>query len=461
MSDTRIVTGTWCVIIFVLSHVVFSFTSDFQSIAIMPRAKPVVTQPRPRNTEFNLRAWNKARREHHKILERIESQDLPAGKIQELKNEQIRQFIDHCLSTPSLCVVGAVVRCETRTRANRQKLRDDGFEASMPGMIANFISWKAHQRGDPKRWEKTFPSKAPSPPSAETEVDADEFYIPVLDIFSLEERRIDRWSSEGWTTHTFLRHGVIPSAPYSPAFGVTIRTMELLQSLRILRPGLPFTPFIKALCELHLADEVKVSTLGPKFSISHKLYLSIVDGAHNRIFKELRGAVVDGRLKDCCPACSYDLPDEIKLHCGPLDVCASQPPLQAHNPSRKAIDHWLRGLLNADLNTVLITEHSSSDVDSSADLVYALVSRAWAIYDRTGSLVALCRHGLRLLTTELLRDSQGERFPAALTQCLLPTVDICTGQQCEYKLSSLALQACPPDLESRFTSQKHLSRLFA
>jgi hypothetical protein len=52
----------------------------------MPRAKTVVTQPRPRNTEFNLRAWNKARREHHTILERIESQDLPAGKIQELKS---------------------------------------------------------------------------------------------------------------------------------------------------------------------------------------------------------------------------------------------------------------------------------------------------------------------------------------------------------------------------------------
>jgi hypothetical protein len=52
-------------------------------------------------------------------------------------------------------------------------------------MIANFISWKAHQRGDPKRWEKTFPSKAPSPTSAETEVDADELYIPVLDIFCL------------------------------------------------------------------------------------------------------------------------------------------------------------------------------------------------------------------------------------------------------------------------------------
>ncbi|KAJ7799694.1 hypothetical protein B0H14DRAFT_3885975 [Mycena olivaceomarginata] len=423
----------------------------------MPRAKTVVTQPRPRNTEFNLRAWNKARREHHTILERIESQDLPAGKIQELKNEQIRQFIDRCLDTPSLCVVGVVVR--SRPRTNREKLRDDGFEASMPGMIANFISWKAHQRGDPKRWQKTFPSKAPSP--TETEVDADELYIPVLDIFSLEERRIDRWSSEGWTTHTFLRHGVIPSAPYSPAFGVTIRTMELLESLRILRPGLPFTPFVKALCALHLADTVKVSTLGPKFSICHKLYRSIVDGAQNRILGNLRGAVVDGRLKDCCPACSYNLPDEIKLHCGRLDVCASQPPLQAPNPSQKAIDDWLRGRLTADLDTVLITEPSSSDGDSAAALVDALVSRAWAIYDKTGGLVALCKHGLRLLTTELLRDGQGQRFPPALTQCLLPTVDICAGQQCECQLSSLALEACPPDLESRFTSQKHLSRLFA
>jgi hypothetical protein len=140
----------------------------------------------------------------------------------------------------------------------------------------------------------------------------------------------------GWTIHTFLWHGVFPSAPYSPASGVTIRTMELLQTLlRILHPGLPFTPFVKALCELHLADEVKVSTLGPKFSISRKLYLSIVDGAQNRILKNLRGAVVDGRLKDCCPACNYDLPDEINLHYGRLDVCASQLPLQAHNPSPK------------------------------------------------------------------------------------------------------------------------------
>jgi DNA-binding GntR family transcriptional regulator len=64
----------------------FAFTSNFQSIATMPRAKTVVTQPRLRNTEFNLRAWNKARREHHTILKRIESQDLPAGKSQELKS---------------------------------------------------------------------------------------------------------------------------------------------------------------------------------------------------------------------------------------------------------------------------------------------------------------------------------------------------------------------------------------
>ncbi|KAJ7749835.1 hypothetical protein DFH07DRAFT_961620 [Mycena maculata] len=37
----------------------------------------------------------------------------------------------------------------------------------------------------------------------------------------------------------------------------TIQTMELLQSLRILRRGLPFTPFVKALCKLRLSDEVK------------------------------------------------------------------------------------------------------------------------------------------------------------------------------------------------------------
>ncbi|KAJ7342580.1 hypothetical protein DFH08DRAFT_241069 [Mycena albidolilacea] len=237
--------------------------------------------------------------------------------------------------------------------------------------------------------------------------------------------------------------------------------MELLESLRILRPGLPFTPFVKALCALHLADAVKVSILGPKFSICHKLYRSIVDGAQNRILGNLRGAMVGGRLKDCCPACSYNLPDEIKLHCGRLDVCASQPPLQAPNPSRKAIDDWLRGRLTADLDTVLIIEPSPSDGDSAAALVDALVSRTWAIYDKTGSLVALCKHGLRLLATELLRDGQGQRFPPALTQCLLPAVDICAGQQCECQLSSLAPEACPPDLESRFTSQKHLSRLFA
>ncbi|KAJ7359944.1 hypothetical protein DFH08DRAFT_953035 [Mycena albidolilacea] len=134
----------------------------------------------------------------------------------------------------------------------------------------------------------------------------------------------------GWTTHTFLWHGVFPSGPYSPASGITIRTMKLLQSLlRILHPGFLFTSFFKALCELHLADEVKVSTLGPKFSISPTTYRT----------KSTRIA-------------------------GDLTSVHLNFPSKHTIPSRKAIDDWLRGRLNAVFGMILITEPSPNDVDS-------------------------------------------------------------------------------------------------
>ncbi|KAF8337774.1 hypothetical protein F5887DRAFT_1063021 [Amanita rubescens] len=240
---------------------------------------------------------------------------------------------------------------------------------------------------------------------------------------------------------------MIPNAPFRPTYAVSTRLLQLYYNLRCRCPHLGVQPFVKGLLDMHsLAYRPYHNTV---FSICFDLYLDILEKNRSAVLKTLDRDRPLWRIQNTCPACSYKLHDEkdmkfkmlitmdgnnslkrVRRDVGELSAsdarkCRSALPDSRSAPgdyyiSREEVDKWAKGTLDKELN-----RHDPNDDSETVcsgrwtNMVDALTSRMWGIFDETGVFLALCRHGFVLLVSDMVRSGELAKYPLAITSTLL------------------------------------------
>ncbi|KAJ6494103.1 hypothetical protein C8R47DRAFT_974936 [Mycena vitilis] len=250
-----------------------------------------------------------------------------------------------------------------------------------------------------------------------------------------------------YTTSCLVRHGLIPSAPWSPKLAFSTRLMELYRLARLRCPTFALQPWLKTLADLH-GVAFKPYT-AQQFSAAFDVYLDIQKTVDERIMKELGRDAPDWRLKNCCPACTYKLEGEMKLIFEMLSAIDGNNSLKrvlmkergvddngvplrggserpdprtsegggSYFMTREKVDRWSKDVL-AQLVTVPVYEDSECQ-ERWKNMSEELTERMWGIFDETGVFLALCRHGFVLLVADMVRSGELAKYGLAVTDALL------------------------------------------
>ncbi|KAG1894669.1 uncharacterized protein F5891DRAFT_1130867 [Suillus fuscotomentosus] len=219
----------------------------------------------------------------------------------------------------------------------------------------------------------------------------------------------------------------MPCFPISPVMGITLEALELYRVAHLRSPHLSIQAFVKMICDLH--------------GVEFHQHISFVASL---ITESLRRDSPDWCLKHACPACTYTLTDEEKLHFKILYAMDGNDSLK--RVLRHSLDDDDDSLgVSSELPTgqVLVSDHylSHNFVDQFAwdtpcdmganslaenscegrwkNMDDVKTRKSWGIYDETGVFVAVCRHSFCLLITDMVQSRECAKYPLAIVAKLL------------------------------------------
>ena len=146
----------------------------------------------------------------------------------------------------------------------------------------------------------------------------------------VQDHVIEIDANDPYITTSLVRQGLMPCAPSGPSIAVSVRTLEIFRIANLRSPHFTINSFAKTICDLHTVVcrhcHVLLSLLIQKsmqlpfkpylsrqLSICFDLYLAIRRGVDKRVQEALQRNSADWRLRNCCPACTYQLEGEKKL----------------------------------------------------------------------------------------------------------------------------------------------------
>ena len=254
-----------------------------------------------------------------------------------------------------------------------------------------------------------------------------------------------------------LRHGLVPSSPFTPSYAVTVRALETYRCSHLRCPHLSIEPFVKGLCDVY---GIPYRTgLRKAFSTCLDVYLRLHDETMKCVELVL-SRTGNWRRKNACSACTYRLKDEKKLllamlttmdgndslkrilrrqHAedllgedeSPGESDASQPeastvPVSAEREDNRPVhgDYYVtpaEAEMFAKAPQELIpptTKGQKSNEESEHDeeenpcagrwqnMANEVTARMWGIFDKTGIFLSLCHHGFVLAFTDMIRSGE-------------------------------------------------------
>lgn len=253
--------------------------------------------------------------------------------------------------------------------------------------------------------------------------------------------QIDHLKTDETTICSFIRNGLVPSAPWTPAYAVSIRTLEIYRLTHLRSPHLAIEPFVKTLCDVYGASYQ--SALRDIFSVCFDLYLRLREEVEQRVAAALDRAK-GWRRKNACPACTYRLKDEKKLIFSMLttmdgndslkrilrravadldadpeeaptlgterDEGRTVDPQEDYYIPRSVVDKLEDGGINPETHTKQsdngVQDNNQEDASPCEgrwnNMSKEATSKSWGIFDETGVFVSLCRHGFVLAIVDMV-----------------------------------------------------------
>ena len=241
-------------------------------------------------------------------------------------------------------------------------------------------------------------------------------------------------STDTYAGVSLIRQGIMPCAPYSPTAAITIRALELFRMTHLRCPHVTVHSFIKTLCDMHCV------TFKPyllrQFTIAFDLYLSIRMAVDRLVQVSLGRDGADYRIKNLCPSCTYTLEGEAKLKFSMLYTTdgndsmkriirretvpeapatsegITQPILGACSEakdsrtagrgvylSREQVDEWAKEVLTEEVPGY---DDDNPCAEHWRNMKTELTAKMWGIFEETGLVLALCRHGFVLILVDMV-----------------------------------------------------------
>lgn len=235
---------------------------------------------------------------------------------------------------------------------------------------------------------------------------------------------------------SLVRCGVIPCAPIRPTLAVATRLLEFYHNMHLRCPHLSLQSFVQSLCDTHGIEFRPY--LSTQFSICYDLFLHVRNVVAREVQQSLGRDAPDWRLKNACPACTYQLTEEDSMTYSMLvtmdgndslkrvirksvfeniesesgeattvvkEVIDTRKVTGDYYLDREAVDHWAKD------RVMDAIRDGGMDADNPCaarwtNMANEITARMWGVFDETGIFLALCRHGFALLVADMVRSGE-------------------------------------------------------
>ncbi|KAI0323240.1 hypothetical protein GY45DRAFT_1213278, partial [Cubamyces sp. BRFM 1775] len=338
---------------------------------------------------------------------------------------------------------------DKRTWRQRVHHAEKNWDPVLPKLVQAYLVWRY--------------SLTATPPADQIDENY-AFTIEAVDLYNMTSSLSISRSADQSALEALVRHGYLGNSPVNPSLAISLRTLELLRCLKLVKPSFSIEAFAKLACLMYFIP------YRPRYrtaiSDAFIAYLKIQRVVQKQVFHALSRDGPDWRARNACPACSYELEgedppafsriicidgnnslkrlattgrrnagdirvfedsdyflprdfvdrfaDEVKAH-------QTQPKLQldARAPSSGAAlsdeesDEDKNHMGEGDP-----TDGATTTPSPCAKTWKAATAderkRVWGVFDETGVFACACRHGLLLWLVDMVRSGELAKYPLAI-----------------------------------------------
>ncbi|TFY51826.1 hypothetical protein EVJ58_g10360 [Rhodofomes roseus] len=212
---------------------------------------------------------------------------------------------------------------DPRTWQDHRKRMDEHWGAVLPKLIDAYIAWRyptpsstnaqpSQSPGDHEHGIDNSTANDNAPDQPPPNVAADGFNIRVFDIYSLAESAyITRPATFDSEAPCIVASGYLGTTPIRPSLAISLRSLELLRSIRRFKASYSVEAFAKLLCYYYkITYERRYREM---LFNAYEIYLAMVRGVEKRVRGVLGRDSPNWRVLNACPPCGYQLDNEPDL----------------------------------------------------------------------------------------------------------------------------------------------------
>ena len=187
---------------------------------------------------------------------------------------------------------------------------DENWRPLLPTLVEAYLR-RGHEGADSEG--------SVSEGSQEGTPDLSPFTIDVYDMHTLEARVEIPRREDQTTAEALVAAGYLGNTPIAPSIAISLKTLEMLRSIRLFQASFSMEAFTKLLCHLYTVspliyrhDSISHGIQIPydphlrsMISDAFDIYLEILLRVDERVMSALGRDAPDWRAVNSCPACAY------------------------------------------------------------------------------------------------------------------------------------------------------------
>ncbi|OSD02720.1 hypothetical protein PYCCODRAFT_1444831 [Trametes coccinea BRFM310] len=221
----------------------------------------------------------------------LNADDSDDDQWEDIEDESTEEAITMAIRD-IMAAYGVRYRCDTRSWRQRVENMERNWTPLLPMVIDAFLAWR-HPRAE----------------AAPVDIDPDySFDIDVIDIYGLIPSTTITRSSDESAAVALIRHGYLGNSLVNPSLAISLKTLELLRCLKLVKASFSAEAFAKLICYQYYIPYRPLywKAIADAFDV----YLTICHSTSDRVMKALGRDGPDWRPRNACPACTYKLEDE-------------------------------------------------------------------------------------------------------------------------------------------------------
>ncbi|KAK7447347.1 hypothetical protein VKT23_014057 [Stygiomarasmius scandens] len=337
-------------------------------------------------------------------------------------------------------------RKDRRTWRNRLDAVRAKWDTVIDPLTDAYIGWK---------YDSSAPDSTPAPTAPEYS-----FTINVLNIYDLAQTTTIQRDEKTPASIALVNAGFLGNAPEQPSVAVSLRTLELLFSIKLHKASFSIEAFARVLCHQYGIPYCRFHRIA--ISNCFDIFLELRCKVDKRVAAVLGHDTPNYRVLNSCPACTYKLKDEVPLkfsrmwvcdgnnslrRMGPLggrrvadtrvfsdsdyflpssfvDAFANEVKSRPKDPALDADDDEEEGLEDGgDPTDGSTAEHLAKCTKNWKAARADAEKRIWNIFVETGLFASACRHGFILWLMDMVMSGELAKYPLALVAKALELFD--------------------------------------